>query len=89
MHSILVCFAYYGLWIWVLPHYGKYKIRHESLVLEGGEVTHKLVKVPLEKLSAWDQEHDAQGRQVDAEGDATSDEGALAIDGSKAKDVEK
>ena len=33
-------------------------------MLEGGEVTHKLIKVPLEKLKAWDEEHDVQGRKI-------------------------
>ena len=37
---------------------------HEKVVLDGGEVTHKLVKVPLEALETWDQEHDAQGREL-------------------------
>ncbi|MCJ1346050.1 hypothetical protein MMC31_004261 [Peltigera leucophlebia] len=63
---ILICAVYYALWVQILPHYGRYRIRHERLVLEGGEVTHKLIKVPLEKLKAWDEEHDVQGRKISA-----------------------
>ena len=43
---------------------------HEKVVLDGGEVTHKLVKVPLESLEKWNQEHDAQGREVGREGES-------------------
>ena len=40
---------------------------HEKVVLDGGEVTHRLVKVPLKSLERWNQEHDAQGRDVGRE----------------------
>ena len=43
-------------------------MRHEKVVLGGGEVTHKLVKVQLDKLEAWDREHDAQGGKTGVEG---------------------
>ncbi|KAL9622363.1 MAG: hypothetical protein Q9160_003205 [Pyrenula sp. 1 TL-2023] len=68
---LVACALYYAFWIKILPHFGNYRIRHEKLVLEGGEVTHRLVKVPLDKLQAWDLEHDAQGRQIV---DASSDD---------------
>lgn len=64
MHSVLLCVVYYALWVWILPHFGRYQIRHERVVLEGGEVTHKLIKVPLEQLKDWDEEHDGQGRKI-------------------------
>ena len=63
-YRILACVIYYVVWVWILPHFGRYRIVHEKVVLDGGEVTHKLVKVPLEALETWDQEHDAQGREL-------------------------
>ena len=62
--SLIACAIYYALWVWTLPYLGHYRLRQERLVLEGGEVTHKLVKVALDELSAWDREHDAQGRRI-------------------------
>jgi hypothetical protein len=64
-YSLLVCGAYYALWIWILPRLGKYRIRHQKIVLNGGEVTHKLVKVPLAQLQSWDAEHDAVGATIE------------------------
>ena len=66
---LLACGAYYVLWIYALPKWRGYRIRHERRVLEGGEVTHKLVKIPLERLDAWDREHDLQGSKVSSGGD--------------------
>ena len=63
-YSIFACVIYYAVWVWILPHYGRYRVVHEKVVLDGGEVTHKLVKVPLESLETWDREHDAQGKTV-------------------------
>ena len=65
-YSLLICAIYYALWVWILPYLGHYRIRHEKQVLEGGEITHKLIKVPLEELTSWDRSHDAQGRRVDS-----------------------
>ena len=70
--SILGCVIYYVIWVWILPHFGSYRVVHEKIVLDGGEVTHKLVKVPLDSLDRWNQEHDAQGRQVGREGESDS-----------------
>ncbi|RMD40167.1 hypothetical protein DV735_g4955, partial [Chaetothyriales sp. CBS 134920] len=61
---LIICGLYYVFWIYLLPKWGKYQIRHQKIVLEGGEVTHKLVKVPLNKLEAWDRDHDAQGAEI-------------------------
>ncbi|KAJ9607680.1 hypothetical protein H2200_007758 [Cladophialophora chaetospira] len=61
---LLACGVYYILWIYALPRWGGYRIRHEKHVLDGGEVTHKLVKISLDRLEAWDREHDAQGKQI-------------------------
>lgn len=70
--SLLGCLVYYAIWVWILPHYGGYRIMHEKVVLDGGEVTHKLVKVPLESLERWNQSHDAQGRAVSRESESDS-----------------
>ncbi|RMZ77173.1 hypothetical protein DV737_g4504, partial [Chaetothyriales sp. CBS 132003] len=61
---LVACGIYYALWIYVLPRWGGYRIRHHKVVLDGGEVTHELVKVPLDRLETWDQTHDAQGRDL-------------------------
>jgi hypothetical protein len=48
-----------------LPHFGKYQIRQELIALEGETAkTHRLVKVPLEDLAAWDAEHDVLGQKL-------------------------
>ncbi|KIW94282.1 uncharacterized protein Z519_05598 [Cladophialophora bantiana CBS 173.52] len=60
---LVACAVYYVLWVHVLPRWRGYRVRHEKVLLDGGEVTHKLVKVPLDRLEAWDREHDAQGRK--------------------------
>ena len=66
-YSLVACAIYYVIWVWVLPYYGGYRVRHERLELEGGEVTHVLTKVPVERMEGWDREHDAQGRKVDSD----------------------
>ena len=85
--SLVACIAYYALWVWILPRFGQYKIRHQMLVLERGEVTHKLVKVPLEQLGAWDREHDAQGRTIDLS--ASDEDGNVDGTGLGKGDLEK
>lgn len=72
-HSLIACFVYYYFWVHLIPRWRGYRIRHEKLVLEGGEVTHKLVKVPLEQLELWDQTHDAYGRQIRRGGSSDED----------------
>ena len=62
----MLCAIYYALWVWILPYLGHYRIRHEKLVLDGGEITHKLIKIPVEELTSWDRSHDAQGMRVDS-----------------------
>lgn len=75
-YSIIACFVYYAFWLWILPRFRGYRIRHEKLVLEGGEVTHKLVKVPVDQLEHWDATHDAYGAEISRDG--SSDEDGLA-----------
>ena len=60
----MICGLYYWAWIYLLPKFGHYQIRQETLVLGEGATTHRLVKVPNEKLAAWDETHDAVGREL-------------------------
>lgn len=69
---LLASGVYYVLWVYALPKWRGYRVRHEKLVLDGGEVTHKLVRVPVEQLDVWDREHDAQGGRIGSAG--SSDE---------------
>ncbi|KAI9369082.1 high affinity methionine permease [Aspergillus egyptiacus] len=56
------CVAYYFVYIWLLPKYGKYEFRQTVITGPAGETSHKLVKVPIYELAKWDEEHDAAGR---------------------------
>jgi len=64
-----MCAVYYFLWIYALPRWGGYRIKHERVELDGGEVAHKLVKISLDRLEEWDREHDAQGKVLGSEKD--------------------
>jgi hypothetical protein len=46
-----------------------YRIRQGVITLDNGAKTHKLFKVPVSELDAWDATHDALGRTL---GDADS-----------------
>ncbi|OBR04204.1 High-affinity methionine permease [Colletotrichum higginsianum IMI 349063] len=60
--SLIVCFLYYAVWMWVLPKWRGYRIRPEILdVSDNGANTHRLVRVPLPELAQWDAEHDDAG----------------------------
>jgi len=60
-----VCVLYYLIWIYVLPHFGKYKIRQELIVLDDESAkVHRLVKIPLTELGIWDAEHNLLGQRV-------------------------
>jgi hypothetical protein len=61
---LIACAAYWGVWVHLLPKWKGYRVRHERLVLDGGEVTHRLVKIPLKDLEKWDEEHDGQGQRI-------------------------
>ncbi|KAH8726971.1 amino acid permease-domain-containing protein [Phaeosphaeriaceae sp. PMI808] len=53
---------YYAFWIKLLPKWGKYQIRTETLVIEGdGSVMHSLKKVPNTEIEEWDRTHDGAG----------------------------
>jgi hypothetical protein len=48
--------------MFVIPKWKGYEIRTEILdVDENGANTHRLVKIPLEQLPEWDEEHDETG----------------------------
>lgn len=50
----LLCIAYYIVWQFVLPKYGKYEHRVELYTLENGAKGHRVVKVPLDQVEEWD-----------------------------------
>jgi hypothetical protein len=64
-HSLVVCGLYYVGWIYVVPKVRGYRIRQGVVTLDSGAKTHKLFKVPLAELAAWDATHDALGRTLD------------------------
>lgn len=61
---LVFCVVYYIAWIYVLPKIGGYTVRQEIVVLDGGASTHRLVKVPNDQLSIWDEQHDATGKSI-------------------------
>jgi amino acid transporter len=62
---ILAMGLYYFFWIELLPKWGKYKIRTETLVSDqDGSVSHKLTKVKIAELEEWDHAHDGAGNLV-------------------------
>lgn len=52
------------MWIYVLPWLQHYQVRPEIMSVGGSAATHRLVKVPVEKLAVWDSMHDASGRLI-------------------------
>lgn len=52
---------YYWLWVWALPKLMGYKIRQEIVDFGDGAQSHRLTKVPVAELEAWDRTHDAAG----------------------------
>jgi amino acid transporter len=80
---IVACFVYWTSWVHFIPRWRGYRIQHEKVVLDGGEVTHKLIKVPHDKLNEWNNEHDAQGRKLghdDEFGRAGSDKETVDVE---------
>ncbi|KAJ4989783.1 high affinity methionine permease [Stagonosporopsis vannaccii] len=74
---LLVCGLYYIGWIYVLPKIRGYRIRPGVITLDSGAKTHKLFKVPIAELAAWDATHDAVGRNLN---DAGSSEQEVQVD---------
>ncbi|EON98435.1 putative high affinity methionine permease protein [Phaeoacremonium minimum UCRPA7] len=69
---LVACGIYYSFWIYIIPKLKGYRVRQEVLFLENGAQSHRIIKVPIEKLPEWDRTHDAVGRlrrrQVGEEG---------------------
>lgn len=76
--SLLACGIYYYLWIHAIPQWRGYRIRHETVVLDGGEVTHRLTKVNVDQLAEWDAAHNAAGDKLDRE--SVSDDSSDVIE---------
>ncbi|KAI8938449.1 hypothetical protein NX059_004341 [Plenodomus lindquistii] len=63
---------YYFLWIKLLPKWGNYQVRTETLVsAQDGSVTHRLRKVKNDRVEEWDRTHDAAGNVTIETGGAT------------------
>ncbi|KAG5951228.1 hypothetical protein E4U53_003530 [Claviceps sorghi] len=60
---LLICGLYYISWMYLLPKWGKYRIRAEVIKTDDDSVvSHKLIKVPLVDVDRWDAEHDEAGQ---------------------------
>lgn len=55
---IFVCGAYYFIWRYTLPKLGNYVHREVIYKLENGELGNTIIKVKLDDLEVWDQEHE-------------------------------
>lgn len=65
--SLALCILYHAFWIYVLPHFGRYRIRQELVQLGDDHAkVHCLVKVPTAELQEWDTQHDALGQRIAA-----------------------
>lgn len=64
-NRIVLCAIYYLAWIYLLPRLQHYRVRPEIVSLDNDDsaTTHRLVKVPLDELAAWDSTHDTSGRR--------------------------
>ncbi|KAL1405601.1 hypothetical protein Q8F55_009240 [Vanrija albida] len=61
---VSLCFVYYSVWVWVLPRWGKYKLRSIVVRLEDGSVGHSLIHVPNAEVAKWDASHDPAGNSI-------------------------
>ncbi|KAK0391428.1 hypothetical protein NLU13_0928 [Sarocladium strictum] len=62
---MIICGAYYYVWMKLLPRWGKYSIRSEVIsVDENGANTHRLLRVPDAEVGEWDATHDELGRKL-------------------------
>ena len=71
--SLIACGVYYYAWLYLVPKLRGYRIRQEVLRLDNGAMSHRLVKVPVSELEAWDATHDAIGAPI-----STSQQGEKA-----------
>ena len=65
LYSIVICVAYYLLWIYAIPYWRGYRIRQTTLQLQDGANTHTLIKVPRDQIEEWDRTHDPSGKPID------------------------
>ena len=59
------------------------------LVLDHGESSHRLVKVPNDKVASWDDSHDALGRDLGGRAVGVSEESDSQRGGEDLKNGEK
>ncbi|KAL1952984.1 hypothetical protein VTO42DRAFT_3807 [Malbranchea cinnamomea] len=82
------CVIYYFLWVWFLPRIYGYKIRTETLVLDDGAVTHRLLRIPNDQVDEWDRTHDDAGNLIaDSSASGNEDGAARTQDGKFLKRV--
>jgi hypothetical protein len=62
IYRLLLCGAYYYVWIKVLPRVKNYELRQTVIEYENKAIVHHLVKVPKADVARWDEEHDAEGK---------------------------
>ncbi|KAK6073916.1 high-affinity methionine permease [Seiridium cupressi] len=62
---VLLCGAYYALWVQLLPRWQGDRLRQEVLQLGDGAQTHHLSKVPVDQVEEWDRTHDLTGRTIE------------------------
>jgi amino acid transporter len=61
---LAACGIYYYVWIHLLPKLRHYQIRQGVVELDGGAITHTLVRVPNSEVADWDANHDVVGRSL-------------------------
>ena len=54
---LMLCIAYYFVWRYTLPKLGGYVHREVEYILQNGEIGNTIVKVKLEDVEQWDNEH--------------------------------
>lgn len=54
----------------MIPKVRGYRIRQGVITLDSGAKTHKLFKIPVAELGAWDATHDALGRDLNDGGNS-------------------
>ncbi|KAI9163422.1 High-affinity methionine permease [Paramyrothecium foliicola] len=59
---LIACVIYYYLWSHLFPKRKGYRLRSEVVSLGNGAQTHQIRKIPVDKVEAWDANHDATGR---------------------------
>lgn len=58
---LLVCGAYYYVYVKLLPKWKEYELRQEVIQLGDGAQTHSLVRIPYGEVDEWDRSHDVYG----------------------------